>query len=530
MLETEQKVQLETILKTCDEINASNESAGNEKLTEELYKLVGQYDKKISKEYYKQLKAIKVDLKKQKKVLAKIRNSLKKAMKSKDKGFRDQAIDFNKKQIEIAISIRKLLKRIQQLSRALVFKKYDLLVYLIFAFLSIGFLGAFKYTPGLSVIWAFSSTVMLVVWKTLDIVDYLLIVKTSISRKTFLFISKSRLPLAFLLPNAFIISAFFENVLPFVICLFLVLLFESICFLCDTFWQSDLFNDKEDAIVLAITLIFGALLFVSLIPQNSFFNHFLNGFLIGFSLILTALCVKKSISESHSFTDDSSILSFLIFVGSTVLITIYTFYRLFWRPEAESQPLFAAIVGVYAAILGGTITLSGVAWTIRKSDLDRKEEEKKKNKPVFTINKLFTEPAVDKKQKICFDAINGFLEYSINTFAEIENSNCSSFFIKSIFHDSKWWSIEGDTVVLPGNKVALSFRFNQDVNNLFLQVQDILGNAYYYELKVLSLDLLSKTPKAQTTGFQDYPHTIRSIKEISLEELKKRNIPLEDTP
>ena len=98
MLETEQKVQLETILKTCDEINASNESAGNEKLTEELYKLVGQYDKKISKEYYKQLKAIKVDLKKQKKVLAKIRNSLKKAMKSKDKGFRDQAIDFNKKQ------------------------------------------------------------------------------------------------------------------------------------------------------------------------------------------------------------------------------------------------------------------------------------------------------------------------------------------------------------------------------------------------------------------------------------------------
>lgn len=50
------------------------------------------------------------------------------------------------------------------------------------------------------------------------------------------------------------------------------------------------------------------------------------------------------------------------------------------------------------------------------------------------------------------------------------------------------------------------------MNNLFLEVKDGLDNSYYYEIKVLSLNLL---PGIVRNLNKELLYTIREIKEIS---------------
>lgn len=50
-------------------------------------------------------------------------------------------------------------------------------------------------------------------------------------------------------------------------------------------------------------------------------------------------------------------------------------------------------------------------------------------------------------------------------------------------------------------------------------MQDGLGNAYYYEIKVLALYFLNKTKQNQSIEFL---HTVRGMNEISLDEINKR--------
>lgn len=214
--------------------------------------------------------------------------------------------------------------------------------------------------------------------------------------------------------------------------------------------------------------------------------------------------------------DTFGIILFLIDVLSAVALMTYLIYLI--APEGNNS-LQTTILTMVAAIIGGLLTLSGVAWTIRKTEKDRKEEEIKKSKPVFVINKLFDEPKISEKERCCFDKIDNYQNYQIGVFAEIENSDASVFTVNKVYHDNQWWAMEGDTTILPNKKVIISFRFNKDVNNLFLQVQDALGNSYYYELKVLLMfSITGKKPSENN----DFAHTIREINEITLEEITQR--------
>ncbi len=56
------------------------------------------------------------------------------------------------------------------------------------------------------------------------------------------------------------------------------------------------------------------------------------------------------------------------------------------------------------------------------------------------------------------------------------------------------------------------------MNNLFLEVKDGLDNSYYYEIKVLSLNLLPDIVRNSNT---ELLHTIRELKETSIDEIKR---------
>lgn len=206
----------------------------------------------------------------------------------------------------------------------------------------------------------------------------------------------------------------------------------------------------------------------------------------------------------------NKMISFDLILG--IGLSVYLIYIL---PNEQLKTIVTAVV---AALYGGILTLVGVAWTIRHSDKERREEEKKKAKPIFTFNMVLEEIKDIRTKKVCFDVADNGIEYECHVVAELENSDHALFEVKRVFHDGKWNEIEGNTVVLPNKSVYFDFRFNYDVNNLFLEVKDGLDNSYYYEIKVLSCNLLPGIVRNSNT---ELLHTIREVKEISIDEINK---------
>lgn len=198
---------------------------------------------------------------------------------------------------------------------------------------------------------------------------------------------------------------------------------------------------------------------------------------------------------------------FLVGIGLTV-------YLIYLIPEKELQTIILTIV---AALYGGLITLVGVAWTIKKSDKDRKEDEIKHEKPYFSFNPQFNEIPLNGSEKACFPPIEGEYKHKSEVFVQLENSDKSPFILKKLYHDEKWFELEGNFTVLPSGKCFLSFYFDSP-SNIVLTVQDTLENEYYYMLFVLKVALLNGAGLSSSGRFF---YTLREIREISKDELSR---------
>lgn len=243
-----------------------------------------------------------------------------------------------------------------------------------------------------------------------------------------------------------------------------------------------------------------------------FLNNIACEFVFGCLLmVIILMSVSSSLISSNrktAFQRVGLLQDFLVGIGLTV-------YLIYLIPEKELQTIILTIV---AALYGGLITLVGVAWTIKKSDKDRLEDETKREKPCFSFNPQFKEFPLSGSEKACFPPIESEQKYKCEVFVQLENSDKSPFVLKRLFHDGKWVELEGNFTILPSGKCFLSFYFDSPLD-IFLAVEDTLGNEYYYNLKVVFLGSLPNCPGTSTCN--QALHTLREIKEISKEELLK---------
>ena len=156
-------------------------------------------------------------------------------------------------------------------------------------------------------------------------------------------------------------------------------------------------------------------------------------------------------------------------------LTIYLIYII---PIDSLRTIVTAIV---AAVYGGLLTLSGVAWTIHRSDKLKKEEEIQKAKPIFTFEMQRTNAVDLTVKKVCTICDNE-VGADFRCWAILENSNHSVFSIEEIYHDGKWCKAECNKVVLPNSRVYIDFRLN-NLNDIYLKITDSLNNSYYYKLQ-----------------------------------------------
>ena len=213
------------------------------------------------------------------------------------------------------------------------------------------------------------------------------------------------------------------------------------------------------------------------------------------------------VSKKRSNIEKVGLLQdFLVGVG-------FTIYLLYIIPYPLLQEVMIPIV---SAVYGGLITLVGVAWTIKKTDKDRKEDEMKKVEPMFSFSMLYGEAFANNYSKICFSSYELDKNYNCEAFVVIENSIQSSFEMKSIYHDGMKCELQGNTKMIsasPNDKCLLSFRFNSP-NDIYLIIEDILGNIFYYRVMVLcNFGKLTQEGK--------YCHTVREIKKVDVSTLEK---------
>lgn len=260
----------------------------------------------------------------------------------------------------------------------------------------------------------------------------------------------------------------------------------------DLFLSSTFFDASESILSLIAAIVIGFVVFADIFEQQSI-SQIGSVFLLLACLLLTMLIIKKFLIDKHSIKTMLDIIYFTFITFLTVIFTIVALFRLLWVVPKDGQvadnTLFSAVMGIYAALLGGGLTLAGVAWTIRKSDIDRKIDETSKFKPVFWIsnNKDIRKPFIFSQLIKEFAEIlqNGSNNWISITNFSLQNSDKTAFFIYGFLINEKFYKPNIKFVVNKDEIVRFFIQDNhiEQLNNFCIIVEDLIGNLYKFALR-----------------------------------------------
>lgn len=166
----------------------------------------------------------------------------------------------------------------------------------------------------------------------------------------------------------------------------------------------------------------------------------------------------------------------------------------------ENETLRSIIVTIVAAVIGGLFTLIGVAWTIKKGEKERKEDERKRNIPYMKV--VF---GLKESSEVCACIYEGL---DLNDTKELKKVDGNSLYLITI-HDCMMKNISQSNIILQGMifddkrydfadpvileedevcKIRSTGNHSIFVSNLegtlILIVKDIMDNVYSIECKL----------------------------------------------
>ena len=175
-------------------------------------------------------------------------------------------------------------------------------------------------------------------------------------------------------------------------------------------------------------------------------------------------------------------------------IAIYLIYII------PNETLQSIIVAIVAAVFGGMFTLIGVAWTFKKGDIDRKEDERKKNIPYMKVVHGLKESC-----EVCAHIYRGLdlsnpkeLEkVGENSLYLITIQDCimkniseSNIILQGMLFDDKRYDFTDPVIVEKGEACKIRTTDNHAIvlsdleNTLNLIVNDTMDNVYSIECKL----------------------------------------------
>lgn len=232
---------------------------------------------------------------------------------------------------------------------------------------------------------------------------------------------------------------------------------------------------------------------VRIICRNVFEIYLLYTFAVATSTmsLLTTFFVNIKIVKSKN---NLRALIILVVIVACVVCAVYMvlFLSALLVELGYSESVVSDVVAILAAIIGGGLTLAGVAWTIRKTDNDRLEEERKKYIPyiklvcaketdcnaTLSINRSFD---LDQhKEKIRKQAAYwiGMKSFTIKNISK-ENLLLIGATLEGTFYSLKVKTIipVGETCLIDTKEVNY-YSLENNMKDFSIVLSDVLGNEY----------------------------------------------------
>lgn len=242
-----------------------------------------------------------------------------------------------------------------------------------------------------------------------------------------------------------------------------------------------------------ITLIkaMGLYLLADLFYMSHFIDNLVCKFVFGGLMLLLIYAnlgygfstpVKK-----NGFTRFSLIQDFVVGVA----LTIYLVYLI---PNKELQSI---VIPIVAAVYGGLITLTGVAWTIRWSEKNRENEELKALRPLVFISKpgsihgnikpdsTWIVDSLDKGDLVTCEPGAGAIRFNYFQLVNSDNSYCT--FRGVLINNKHYHWFDHGKVLDKKENVIISlgnyFKFEDEITEVYLILEDMLDNIYIMQVE-----------------------------------------------
>ena len=196
---------------------------------------------------------------------------------------------------------------------------------------------------------------------------------------------------------------------------------------------------------------------------------------------------------------------FTIIALLEICLVAFVLYLLFWNPNTEDQSLFNSVMGVYAGVLGGLLTLAGVSWTIKNQEhvrqkqyIKEKQREMLKYKPYFSGgSEKFIKPTSKVQFDLKFSKSLTYKEvsgqpldksYCIYYMVPIKfvNSDNSNFIIEKITINNEDCSQKNILINKNGEFYIKGFDYIIDKRDVIpeikIYIKDFLENKYIYKI------------------------------------------------
>ncbi|MBQ8451664.1 MAG: hypothetical protein IJ538_02685 [Clostridia bacterium] len=177
-----------------------------------------------------------------------------------------------------------------------------------------------------------------------------------------------------------------------------------------------------------------------------------------------------------------------------IIIGYYSIY--YFSYNLDDKNLFNSLITLFSAMIGGGLTLSGVAWTIKNEMRNRKNEERLKAKPIVFIcdydnlNQKFENPL--KKKMFSHNNLGTLLRankrdksYSLPKII-ISNSDYSYVVIRGFRINNDYHIFDYGQVLAKNSIVEMvsnfKFKYKNRINYISIIMQDILDNLYEIEV------------------------------------------------
>lgn len=231
-----------------------------------------------------------------------------------------------------------------------------------------------------------------------------------------------------------------------------------------------------NAIKYTLLYWFCDLFFMSFIIDNLVCKFIFGGLVVLIVLYnLSMAFLKQTVKNGNKLLKLGLLQDFVVGIGMSI-------WLIYLIPDSDLQTIAMTMV---AAVYGGLFTLVGVAWTIKKGDNDRKEEERKKYIPYvsFQSNSLPLDRILDAFcVKIPRSKQDKKLYYHFDPF-EIKNISSSNIIFKGIRFNNdidifcKKFILEKEKSL--DVRIEGGLNIGIDLSAIGLLAEDMLCNTYY---------------------------------------------------